>query len=89
MEIVKKTPEYEIIKKRSGRYGVRNAERKWVNGEEKVKILLAEKLIKAPEPKKEEPAEAAEEAGEGAEATEAGEATEDAPAEDGAEETTE
>ncbi|MGB5810539.1 MAG: hypothetical protein WBG86_08425 [Polyangiales bacterium] len=59
MEIVKKTPEYEIIKKRSGRYGVRDAQRKWVNGDEKVKVLLAEKLIKAPEPKKEEPVEAA------------------------------
>lgn len=86
MEIVKKTPEYEIIKKRSGRYGVRNAERKWVNGEEKVKILLAEKLIKAPEPKNEEPAEAApEEAGEeAAAATE--DASEDAPSEGGDEE---
>ena len=53
MEIVKKTEQYEIVRKRSGRYGVRDAKRKWVNGEEKVKILLAEKLIKAPEPKPE------------------------------------
>lgn len=61
MEIVKKTKEYEIIKKRSGRYGVRDAKRKWVSGDEKVKILLAEKLIKAPVPKKEpEPAPEAE-----------------------------
>ena len=60
MEIVKKTDEYEIVKKRSGRYGVRTADRKWVNGEEKVKILLAEKLIKAPEPKAPEPEESAE-----------------------------
>ncbi|MDH3200042.1 MAG: hypothetical protein OEM15_04015 [Myxococcales bacterium] len=55
MEIVKKTEEYEIIKKRSGRYGVRDANRKWLNGDEKVKILLAEKLIKAPVQKKKEP----------------------------------
>lgn len=61
MQIVKKTKEYEIIKKRSGRYGVRDAKRKWVSGDEKVKILLAEKLIKAPVPKKEpEPAPEAE-----------------------------
>ena len=52
METVKKTDEYEIVKKRSGRYGVRDANRKWVSGDEKVKILLAEKLITAPEPKK-------------------------------------
>ena len=48
METVKKTDEYEIVKKRSGRYGVRDANRKWVSGDEKVKILLAEKLITAP-----------------------------------------
>ncbi len=51
METVKKTAEYTILKKRSGRYAVRGADKKWVTGEDKVKILLAEKLIKAPEPK--------------------------------------
>ena len=58
MEIVKKTEEYQIIKKRSGRYGVRTNDRKWVSGDEKVKILIAEGLIKAPEPKAEPEAEA-------------------------------
>ena len=84
MEIVKKTPEYEIIKKRSGRYGVRDANRKWVNGEEKVKILLAEKLIKAPEPK---PAEADEPPAEEAAAEGGEDASEDAeaPSEDAGE----
>lgn len=83
MEIVKKTAEYEIVKKRSGRYGVRGADRKWVNADEKVKILLAEKLIKAPEPK---PAEA-EAAPEEAPAEEAPEASsEEAPAEEATEE---
>ena len=53
MEIVKQTEEYQIIKKRSGRYGVRGANRKWISGEEKVKILIAEGLVKAPEPKPE------------------------------------
>lgn len=61
MDTVKKTAEYEIVKKRSGRYGVRNADKKWLNGDEKVKILLAEKLIKAAPPKQPEP-EPAEEA---------------------------
>jgi hypothetical protein len=47
MEIVKKTEEYQIIKKRNGRYGIRRVDRKWVTGDEKVKILVAEGLIKA------------------------------------------
>jgi len=74
MEIVKTTEEYQIIKKRSGRYGVRRTNRKWVNGEEKTKILIAEGLMKAPTPKPEpEPEEgAAEEAA----------AAEEAPAEE-------
>lgn len=59
MEIVKETEEYQIIKKRNGRYGVRRTNRKWVTGDEKVKILIAEGLLKAPEPKP-APAEEAE-----------------------------
>jgi hypothetical protein len=56
MEVVKSTDNYTVYKKRSGRYGVK-ANRKWVNGDEKVKILLAEGLIKATAPApKEEPA---------------------------------
>ena len=88
MESVKKTKEYEIVKKRSGRYAVRDAKRNWVRGDEKVKILLAEKLIKAPVPKKEEPEPApeasAEEAPAGAtdEAAAAEAPAEEAPAED-------
>ena len=65
MEIVKKTEEYQIIKKRSGRYGVRGTDRKWVTGDEKVKILAAEGLIKAAAPKPEPEAEAAADAGAG------------------------
>ena len=69
MEIVKQTEEYQIIKKRNGRYGVRRADRKWVAGEEKQKILIAEGLVKAPEPKpapaeEPEPAEGAAASGE-------------------------
>ncbi len=58
MEIVKETEEYQIIKKRSGRYGVRGANRKWISGDEKVKILIAEGILKAPEPKPEPEPEA-------------------------------
>lgn len=65
MEIVKQTEEYQIVKKRSGRYGVRGANRKWISGDEKVKILIAEGLLKAPAPKEEaEPAAEAEAAAE-------------------------
>lgn len=59
MELVKKAETYTVYKKRNGRYGVKDAQGKWINGEEKVKILLAEKLIKAPEPKPAEPVEEA------------------------------
>lgn len=65
MEIVKRTSEYTIVKKRNGRYGVQAKGRNWVNADEKVKILKEAGLIKAPEPKPAEPepvAEAAEEA---------------------------
>lgn len=77
MEVVKKTKEFTVVKKRSGRYGVKNAQDKWVNGEEKVKILLAEGLIKAALPKVEEEAPAEEAAAE--------ETTEEAPAEEAGE----
>ena len=61
METVKKTKEYQIIKKRSGRHAVLSTDGKWIKAEEKVKILLKEGLIKLT-PKKapaEAPAEAA------------------------------
>ncbi len=64
MEIVKKTDAFSIYKKRSGRHGVKNAEGKWINGEEKEKILLGEKLIKVDTPKKKEEAPAEEGAAE-------------------------
>jgi hypothetical protein len=58
MEVVKKTSDYTIYQKRSKRYAVKDANKNWVKGDDKVKILLAENLVKAPEPKpKEEPAE--------------------------------
>lgn len=51
MELVKKAETYTVYKKRNGRYGVKDAKGNWINGEEKIKILLTEKLIKAPAPK--------------------------------------
>jgi hypothetical protein len=58
MNIVKKTNEYIIYQKRSNRYAVKDANKRWLNGDDKIKILLAENLIKAPAPKaKEQPAE--------------------------------
>ena len=65
METIKKTAEYTIYKKRSGRFGILSKDRTWVKGEEKVKILLGAKLIKltaSKKPKVEAPVEAPAEA---------------------------
>jgi hypothetical protein len=61
MKLVKSTAEYNIYQKRNG---VKGAKNKWINGEAKVAILLAEDLVKAPatkapEPEEEAPAEEA------------------------------
>jgi hypothetical protein len=50
MKLVKKTAEYTIFKRGDDRYAVQDANKKAVNGEEKVRILLAEDLIKAAAP---------------------------------------
>ena len=76
LKVVKKTAEYTIFQRKDERYAVKDANKKAVNGEEKVKILLAEELIKVTAPAAvEEPAEeeAAEEAPAEAEAAEEGE----------------
>jgi hypothetical protein len=52
MELVKKTDNYTIYKKRSGRYAVQNKDKKYLTEKEKVEILLAEKLIKLSPSKK-------------------------------------
>lgn len=66
METVKKTDKYTIFKKRNGRYSVQGTNKKWINGDEKAKILADEGLIKlsvaAPAPVEEAPAEEAAEA---------------------------
>lgn len=74
MKLVKKTDEYSIYLRGDKRYAVEDARKKPVNGEEKVRILLAEDLLKVAAPaKKAEPV--AEEAAAEAEAAD-GEATE-------------
>ncbi len=69
MKEVKQTAEYSILQKKSGRYAVRGKDKKWVNGDEKAQILLAEQLIKPPMSKapvaEPEPEAAAEAAAEG------------------------
>ena len=62
----KKNPDYTLIEKRNKRWSVLGKDGKYINGEEKVKILTEEGKFKTDEPKKkaEEPVEevAAEEA---------------------------
>ncbi len=51
MKVVKKTKDYCIIKKKSGRYGVRSSGKFWVNGADKIAVLVKEGLIDAVIPK--------------------------------------
>ena len=83
MKLIKKTADYKIFMRGDERYAVQDANGKPINGEEKVKILVAEDLIKVivPSPKEEAPAEA-EDAGADDE-VEAAEA-EEAPADEAA-----
>lgn len=66
MKVVKKTSEYTITSRRDDRYAVVGPNKKPINGEEKVKILLAEGLVKvtapAPAPEPEVAEEVSEEA---------------------------
>ena len=47
----KKNPEYKLIQKRSERWAVLGKDGKYINGEEKVKILLKEGKVKIDKPK--------------------------------------
>ncbi|WP_295887485.1 hypothetical protein [uncultured Thiohalocapsa sp.] len=74
MEHVKKTDTHRIYKKRSGRHAVKDMKTKrWVNGDDKAAILLAEGLIEPPKQKAPEPEPTAE--------AEAGNADAEQPAE--------
>jgi hypothetical protein len=83
MKLVKKTAEYSIYQRSDNRYAVKDASKQAVNGEEKVKILVAEDLIKVTAPAEPEAAPE-EEASEETAETEA--AAEEAPAEEAADE---
>ena len=50
MKVAKETSEYTIFARNDGRYAVRGKDKKYVNGAEKVKILMAEGLAKLPAP---------------------------------------
>ena len=92
MKLVRKTAEYKIFLRGDNRYAVQNANGKPVNGEEKVKILIAEELIKVTAPTETAPGveetveEVAAEAAEEVAAEEEEPAEEEAPAEEPAEE---
>jgi len=72
LKLIKKTDTHRIYQRGDERYAVTTADRKPVNGDEKVAVLAAEGLITVPAPKPvEAPAEdAAEAAAEGEAAAE-------------------
>lgn len=50
MKLIKKTDEYSIYQRGDDRYAVKDAAKQPVNGDDKVRILLAEGLITVAEP---------------------------------------
>ena len=50
MQLIKKTPQYSIFKRGDNRYAVTDANKQPVNGDDKVRILVAQGLIKASAP---------------------------------------
>ena len=75
MKLIKKTADYKIFMRGDDRYAVQDASGKPVNGEEKVRILVEEELIKVtvPSPKDEAPEAVADDAADSAD-EDAGEA---------------
>lgn len=61
MELVVKKETYTVWKKRNGKYAVRNEKRAFLNGEQKLEVLVKEGILKAmPKKAEEAPAETAE-----------------------------
>ena len=92
MKVVVTNDEYTIYRRRDGRYAVEGADKRPINGDEKITILLANELISvappaapkeeaAPEEAAPEETEAAETEADAAEAGDAEPAAEDAPEE--------
>ena len=84
MKLIKKTADYKIFVRGDERYAVQDSSGKPVNGEEKVRILVEEELIKVTVPAPKEEAPEAEEAASNEVAEATGDDTEEAPAEDNA-----
>ena len=83
MKVVVKNDEYTIYQRRDGRYAVEGADKKPINGDEKVTILAANELIAATLPAAPVEEAASEEAEAAAETeTEAAEAGDPEPAAD-------
>lgn len=61
MKTIKQAAEYAVLQRGDGRYAVRGKDRKWINGDAKVEILVKEGLLKQQAPKP-EPATPADEA---------------------------
>lgn len=55
MKVVKKTSEYTVLQRRDGRYAVKGSNKSPINGDEKIKILAAEGLLKVAVPAAPEP----------------------------------
>ena len=85
MKLIKKTADYKIFMRGDDRYAVQDATGKPVNGEEKVRILVEEELIKVTVPSPKEEAPEAAEAGTDEATDSAEENAEEAAAEDAAE----
>ncbi|MEM7304118.1 MAG: hypothetical protein AAF372_01170 [Pseudomonadota bacterium] len=51
MKEVQTSGDYVIYEKRSGRYAVKGTDKKYVNGDDKAKILADAGLVTIPEPK--------------------------------------
>ena len=90
MKVVKRTDAYTIYQRGDDRYAVQDAEKKPVNGEDKVRILVEEGLLTvaapaAPEPE-ETPADdaAGDDGAEGAEGAEGADSTEESAEDDDA-----
>lgn len=90
MKVVKKTEMFTIYVKSSGRFAVKDANKNWINAEEKVKILVENGFIKAFVPPVKKESDVEQEINEApAEEAPAEEApAEEAPAEDAPEEET-
>jgi hypothetical protein len=46
MQQVKKTGDYTVFQKKSGRYAVQGKDKKWLHGEDKTRVLVDEQLVK-------------------------------------------